>query len=124
MKHIHDKGYKKLFSNPTIFRQLLETFVQEEWVRRVDFSHCERLDKSFVSDHYKETEEMRTMLTAAIEQDRQRYYEEGRQENQREVAKAMLRPGMVASLIAEITGLAEDDILALRVQMDESFTQN
>ena len=54
--NIHDSGYKKLFSNRTIFRQLLETFVNQEWVDHLDFSHCEHLDKSFISEHYKETE--------------------------------------------------------------------
>jgi len=56
MKNIHDIGYKKLFSNKTIFRQLLETFVNEGWVKDLDFDSCETLDKSFISDHYKETE--------------------------------------------------------------------
>lgn len=53
---VHDSGYKRLFSNKTIFRQLIETFVEEEWVPRLDFAQAERLDKSFVSEHYKETE--------------------------------------------------------------------
>ncbi|MCX6045826.1 MAG: Rpn family recombination-promoting nuclease/putative transposase [Chloroflexi bacterium] len=53
---IHDSGYKRLFSNKTIFRQLIETFVEEVWVSRLDFDRGERLDKSFVSEHYKETE--------------------------------------------------------------------
>lgn len=53
---VHDSGYKRLFSNKTIFRQLIETFVEEEWVSRLDFTRAERLDKSFVSEHYKETE--------------------------------------------------------------------
>ena len=53
---VHDSGYKRLFSNKTIFRQLIQTFVEEEWVRRLDFERAERLDKSFVSEHYKETE--------------------------------------------------------------------
>ena len=53
---IHDSGYKKLFSNRTIFRQLIETFVQEDWVKEIDFDQSETLDKSFVSDHYKSTE--------------------------------------------------------------------
>jgi predicted transposase/invertase (TIGR01784 family) len=56
MHTIHDSGYKKLFANRTIFRQLLETFVTEAWVKDLDFDQCETLDKSFVSDHYKETE--------------------------------------------------------------------
>lgn len=54
--NIHDSGYKKLFSNQTIFRQLLETFVTREWVNHLDFTTCEMLDKSFISQHYKETE--------------------------------------------------------------------
>ena len=54
--NIHDSGYKKLFSNRTIFRQLLETFVNQEWVHALDFDNCEPLDKSFISEHYKETE--------------------------------------------------------------------
>jgi predicted transposase/invertase (TIGR01784 family) len=53
---IHDSGYKRLFSNKTIFRQLIQTFVEEEWVPQLDFERAERLDKSFVSEHYKETE--------------------------------------------------------------------
>ena len=53
---IHDSGYKKLFSNRTIFQQLVETFITETWVKELDFANCETLDKSFVADHYKETE--------------------------------------------------------------------
>ncbi len=54
--NIHDSGYKKLFSNRTIFRQLLETFVDEPWVKELDFGQAETVDKSFVADHYKATE--------------------------------------------------------------------
>ena len=54
--NIHDSGYKKLFSNRTIFRQLLETFVNQEWIHSLDFDTCEPLNKSFISEHYKETE--------------------------------------------------------------------
>ncbi len=55
MRQIQDRGYRKLFKNKTIFRQLLETFVRQEWVKELDFKSCETLDKSFVADHYKET---------------------------------------------------------------------
>lgn len=54
--NVHDSGYKRLFSNRTIFRQLIETFVEEDWVATLDFERAERLDKSFVAEHYKETE--------------------------------------------------------------------
>ncbi|MBV7339146.1 Rpn family recombination-promoting nuclease/putative transposase [Chloroflexi bacterium TSY] len=53
---VHDSGYKRLFSNKTIFRQLIETFVEEDWVQELDFDEAIRLDKSFISEHYKETE--------------------------------------------------------------------
>ena len=53
---IHDKGYKRLFSNQQLFRELIETFVTEDWVKDIDFSDCQKIDKSFVSAHYKETE--------------------------------------------------------------------
>ncbi|MCE7989847.1 MAG: hypothetical protein DYG89_52540, partial [Caldilinea sp. CFX5] len=53
---VHDSGYKRLFSNKTIFRQLIQTFVEEEWVSKLDFERAERLDKSFISEHYKDTE--------------------------------------------------------------------
>lgn len=56
MGQIHDKGYKKLFSYKSIFKQLIETFVPEAWVKDLDFDNCETLDKSFISAHYKETE--------------------------------------------------------------------
>jgi len=56
MPTIHDSGYKKLFSNKVIFRQLIETFVGEDWVKDLDFDSCDTVDKSFISDHYKETE--------------------------------------------------------------------
>ncbi len=39
MNKIHDKGYKKLFSNKVIFRQLLETFVDETWIKDLDFDY-------------------------------------------------------------------------------------
>lgn len=54
--NIHDSGYKRLFANLTMFRELIQTFVEEDWVDRLDFAHAERVDKSFVSEHYKETE--------------------------------------------------------------------
>ncbi|MCB0124430.1 MAG: Rpn family recombination-promoting nuclease/putative transposase, partial [Caldilineaceae bacterium] len=54
--NVHDSGYKKLFANRTFLRQLLESFVDEPWVKEVDFEEAETLDKSFVADHYKATE--------------------------------------------------------------------
>ena len=54
--NIHDSGYKLLFSNRTIFRQLIESFVEEEWVQLLDFDRSVRIDKSFISEEYQENE--------------------------------------------------------------------
>jgi len=56
MPNIHDSGYKFLFSNRTIFRQLVETFVDQDWVKMADFDHAEKIDKSFVAEDYRRTE--------------------------------------------------------------------
>jgi len=53
---IHDRGYQLLFSNPEIFRQLLESFVKQPWVSQLDFSRCEKLNKSFISKDYEKRE--------------------------------------------------------------------
>ena len=53
---LHDKGYKRLFSNKLIFQQLITTFVTEDWVKECNFEQCQKIDKSFISEHYKETE--------------------------------------------------------------------
>lgn len=49
----HDRGYKKLLSQPTIIRQLIETFVEEDWVPLLDLTQMERIDKSFISETYR-----------------------------------------------------------------------
>ncbi len=52
----HDKRYKKLFSNPVFVKELLISFVDQKFVNDLDFSSLERLDKSFVTDDFKEKE--------------------------------------------------------------------
>jgi len=44
----HDRGYKTLFSNPVILRQLFETCVDEPWVKELDFSSLEYLNTEHV----------------------------------------------------------------------------
>ncbi len=52
----HDSGYKMLFSNHEMVRQLLTSFVDEEWIHELEFGTLERIDKSFVSDRFEERE--------------------------------------------------------------------
>ncbi len=56
MAQTYDRGYATLFKNRTLFRQLIESFVPESWVKDLDFTDCEALNKSFVSEQYKRTE--------------------------------------------------------------------
>ena len=56
MPQLHGKGYKRLFSNRTILRQLLETFVREDWVKEVYFEKGEAIDKAFIDERYRTKE--------------------------------------------------------------------
>jgi len=55
VKDLDDRGYKWLFSNKEIFRELITSFVQEEWVKDLDFSNCELVPGAFVSENYEKT---------------------------------------------------------------------
>ncbi len=55
MHALHDSSYEKLFSNKEIFRQLLNSFVAEDWVKALDFSQCELIKSAFISKKYKKT---------------------------------------------------------------------
>ena len=89
MARIHDVGYKYLFSNCTISRQLLETFVLEAWVREADFEAAETLDKSYIQEGLKEGKQ------------------EGLKEKLR-IARSLLAGDMAIPDFAEITGLSEE----------------
>ena len=52
----HDARNKALFSSPVILEQLLTSFVDQPWVRGVDFSRAERVDKSFVTGRFRRLE--------------------------------------------------------------------
>ena len=55
-KHIHDRGYKNFFLNPVAVKQLLTSFVHENWVHDLDFDSLERMETSFVTDEFREKE--------------------------------------------------------------------
>ncbi len=46
----HDNGYKKIFSHAPMIEHLLTGFVQEEWVKELDFTTLEKVNGSYVSD--------------------------------------------------------------------------
>jgi predicted transposase/invertase (TIGR01784 family) len=56
MANRHDARYKRFFSNPILLRELLVSFVPEDFVSELDFSTLRRVDKSFVTEEYRERE--------------------------------------------------------------------
>ncbi|MFP4364485.1 MAG: Rpn family recombination-promoting nuclease/putative transposase [Spirochaetia bacterium] len=52
----HDLRYKWLFSHSAFMQRLFQSFVQEKFVEDLVFSTLKRVDKSFVTDTFKEKE--------------------------------------------------------------------
>ena len=50
----HDSSYKRFFSHPQMVKELLESFVKEDWVSLFDFSTLERCFDSYVADNQRE----------------------------------------------------------------------
>ena len=46
----HDASYKHLFSSPKVVRHLVEGFIPDEEIKRLDFSTLERMNASYVSE--------------------------------------------------------------------------
>ena len=53
----HDHSYKRLFSHAEMVTQLLQTFVDEDWVAQLDFDSLQKVDSSFVSKEFRERED-------------------------------------------------------------------
>jgi predicted transposase YdaD len=50
----HDASYKAIFTHPQIIQQLLESFVDQDWVQELDFATLEKTNASFVSADCRE----------------------------------------------------------------------
>ena len=53
----HDHSYKRLFSHAEMVTQLLQTFVDEDWVTQLDFSSLQKVDSSFITKEFRERED-------------------------------------------------------------------
>ncbi|SMG33530.1 Rpn family recombination-promoting nuclease/putative transposase, partial [Dethiosulfovibrio salsuginis] len=49
-----DLGYKELFSNKEMVKDLLTGFVREDWIGELDFSKMDRVSGTYVSDDLRE----------------------------------------------------------------------
>ena len=52
----HDGAYKYLFSNKRVFHQFITRFVDEPFVREIDYDDIELIDRSFVGDEFAQRE--------------------------------------------------------------------
>ena len=52
----HDRRYKYLFSHPGFVERLFTSFVDEPFVKQLDFSTLERVKASFVSEEFARRE--------------------------------------------------------------------
>ncbi|GIW21880.1 MAG: hypothetical protein KatS3mg068_0887 [Candidatus Sericytochromatia bacterium] len=53
---IYDRNYREFFSNKFAIKELLETFVNVDLVKYIDFNSVEIINKSFILDSNKEKE--------------------------------------------------------------------
>uniref|UniRef100_A0A1S7LF79 Transposase n=1 Tax=Magnetococcus massalia (strain MO-1) TaxID=451514 RepID=A0A1S7LF79_MAGMO len=53
----HDHSYKQLFSHQEMIRDLLQGFVHEEWVEKLDFTTLEKVSGSYVTDDLRDRED-------------------------------------------------------------------
>lgn len=48
----HDASYKAIFTHPEIIQQLLEDFVKQDWVKKLDFSTLEKTNDHYVRERF------------------------------------------------------------------------
>ncbi len=50
----HDSGYKLLFSDPLMVRDLVRGFVEDPWLQRLDFSTLEPVKGHYVTEDMRQ----------------------------------------------------------------------
>ena len=57
MHHPHDTGYRLLFSDPLMVRDLLQGFVDDPWLQKLDFSTLEAVKGHYVTEDFRDRAE-------------------------------------------------------------------
>ena len=52
----HDNSYKEMFSHARPVRELLQGFVKEDWVDKLDFKTLERVNSHYTTDDIRSRE--------------------------------------------------------------------
>ncbi|MGH4124322.1 MAG: Rpn family recombination-promoting nuclease/putative transposase [Clostridium sp.] len=56
LNNIHDKSYKDLFSTNDAFLSFVNTFIQGEWIDKLEKDKLILVDKSYILSDYEELE--------------------------------------------------------------------
>ncbi|MFA7605206.1 MAG: Rpn family recombination-promoting nuclease/putative transposase [Rhodocyclaceae bacterium] len=57
MAHEHDTGYKLLFSDKLMVRDLVQGFIDDPWLHQLDFSTLERISGQYVTEDMRQRED-------------------------------------------------------------------
>src|SRR5690606_39485662 len=57
MPHAHDTGYKLLFSDKLMVRDLVRGFIDDPWLHQLDFSTLERISGQYVTEDMRQRED-------------------------------------------------------------------
>ncbi|MFA7605208.1 MAG: Rpn family recombination-promoting nuclease/putative transposase [Rhodocyclaceae bacterium] len=57
MPHAHDTGYKLLFSDKLMVRDLVQGFIDDPWLHRLDFDTLERVNGQYVTEDMRQRED-------------------------------------------------------------------
>jgi len=53
----YDHSYRQLFSHSELVRDLLEGFVHEEWIKKIDLDTLEKVNGTYISDDLRRRED-------------------------------------------------------------------
>ena len=119
----HDLRYKKLFSHPKLVEELIVSFIDEDFVSKIDFSTLEQVNKSFVTADYLKGHDIiydkmknqinnitegKDMLATSIQKTKEQWLNTGMQQGMQQGALDVSRTSVI-------------DILELRFKMVPSF---
>ena len=55
-ENIHDKGYKRILSDKSVFLHLLRRYINTSWLEHVDVNDLQLIDKEFIPKDFQERE--------------------------------------------------------------------
>ena len=102
----HDVRYKKLFSNHTVVKELLISFVNETWVQNLD-------NKNEIISSVNSLKEVKDMFAQALKKQQREWFKMGMEKGMANTVSNLLNEGMDIKKVSKITGLSVEKIKKL-----------